>query len=192
MNGQLSSRALVFFAYSFLFVNALFAICPTGRRFMPSEFCISLGIAYGAVCAAYHVYMIQLARRRQAKPPVATPKSKPLGGPIVVGAVAQLILGTAGVSEGVGSLYTIAAGKEDSAVHIVSYVYLRGRGSKCLKHRFEDVSYLQNIFGALCLSQSLPPGSRINFVGQSSRLGFHDEFVSIEVEGSTETPERLR
>ena len=181
-------------ALGLLFANLAIVFGTISLDFIPSRLTLLLGVAYGAACAACHVGAAGFAEARLAQ--LSEYRRRRLGGFLnkrVVGVIAmiQLGLGTAAFISGIAGVSTWMFGSEAN----VAYTIRESRGTSlhaeatrlflrraaCGTHELRELTRWQNAFGP-CLDQSLPPGARIAFHGESSALGLR--FMSIEVEAA--------
>ena len=180
-----TARSLLRRTWVLLIVNlALLAWGQAGGNFMPSQEAIALGFVYGFLCASWHVHTIRLARRRIADldGPDRDTERKKIEKPWLVGALAQMVFGMVGFTEGIASLYTAELGRRDEVTYVVFDVVLHPNRGRCYKHKFADVSWLQNFFSGPCLKVEYAPGTRFHYRGHSSWLGFKEDGLDIEPE----------
>jgi len=181
-----TSRSLLNRTWALLVANAamLFAAVawPDVGQFMPSQAGIAVGFTYGILCAAYHVHTIRRARRRVAdlEGPDRETVRKKIERPWLIIALVQLGFGVAAFTEGIAGLYTAEFGHRDEATYIVDDTRWHPSHGQCYKHKFEDVSFLQNFFGGPCLDVEYPAGACFHYRGHSSWFGFKEDGVEIK------------
>jgi hypothetical protein len=194
MKSPTSPRTLVGSTFALLLANFALAAWPTGRMFMPSNLSIGAGVAYGVLCATYHVYATRLARERIAELTETQLESlrKPLkSSPMILGLV-HIAFGTVGFAEGASSLYTAAFGRLSEVTYVVADVEWKARRANCYEHKFAKVSGLQNMLGGPCLDSGYLPGSRFNYRGRTSLLGFKENDVAITSDQPPLSPRQSR
>ena len=189
----MSSRSRPFIVYAaaiwLTVVHLAMTIATVPIDFIPSRLTLLLGVAYGALCAAYLVGAAGYAHKRFAQ--LTDSQRARFGGSlakssIVIIAVLQLGMGTAAFINGVGGVsawlfgrpaevqYTI---REAAWVNRRAATRLLGRPSTCSAYEFSELTAWQNDF-IPCLDERFQPGSRLLFRGYSSPLGF--KFTSVD------------
>jgi hypothetical protein len=157
--------------------------------FIPSRLTLLLGVAYGALCAAYlvgaagyaHKRYGQLSDSQRARFGASLAKSS-----IGIIAVLQLGMGTAAFINGVGGVSTWLFGRpmevrytvrEATWVNHRDAPRLFGGSSPCSGYELRELTAWQNDF-IPCLGGGFEPGARLLFRGLSSPLGL--KFISVE------------
>ena len=171
--------------------------------FIPSRLTLLLGVAYGAACAACYVGAAGFAHARLAQ--LSEYRRRRLGRFLntrVIGAIAmvQLGFGTAAFISGIAGVSTWMFGHEARVAYTVresrgtslhaaaTRLFLRRAG--CGTHELDELTRWQNAFGP-CLEQSLAPGVRIAFHGESSALGLRFTSSTPLATGKTQLAQTL-